>query len=223
MRSRLGFKSRDLVWIALCVQAYTKGLDRIVRALREFPAAKLLVVGLSPASTRATRAISTTAAKLGVGGRIAWAGHREDVPELMAAADLLVHPARNDTTGTVILEAIVNGLPVVTTSVCGYAQHVNDAQAGIVIDEPFGFRGFCAALTAAHDAGRRTRWSVSARQYGEQSYLFDGRMRAAELILAAAERVRRRAGIADDPKTAAGEVVYLRETTRSRAGGPSHR
>ena len=72
----------------------------------------------------------------------------------MAAADLLVHPARHDTTGTVILEAIVNGLPVVTTSICGYPQHVDAAEAGIVINEPFGYNAFAAALSAAADAGR---------------------------------------------------------------------
>ena len=42
-------------------------------------------------------------------------GFREDIPELMAAADVLVHPSRLDVTGQVILEAIVNGLPAVVT------------------------------------------------------------------------------------------------------------
>ena len=65
---------------------------------------------------------------LGLADRISFLGHREDIPELMAAADLLVHPARHDTTGTVILEAVVNGLPVITTSTCGYAHHVEAAR-----------------------------------------------------------------------------------------------
>ena len=42
-----------------------------------------------------------------------------------------------------------------------------------------------AALSAAADPGRRGRWSASAEQYGAQSFLYDGRARAAEIILAA--------------------------------------
>jgi UDP-glucose:(heptosyl)LPS alpha-1,3-glucosyltransferase len=134
----------------------------------------------------------------------------------MAGADLLVHPARHDTTGTVILEAVVNGLPVITTSVCGYAQHVDAAESGIVISEPFGYKAFFAALSVAEDAARRSRWSVSAEQYGEQPFLYDGRARAAEIILAAAaDRVRRRPA-AGEEKPASAEVIYLHESGRTR-------
>ena len=37
----------------------------------------------------------------------------------------------------VILEAIVSGLPVLTTATCGYAFHVKDAAAGRVLPAPF--------------------------------------------------------------------------------------
>ena len=224
LREELGFTPRDWVWVAIGVQAHTKGLDRIVRAMSDFLTAKLLVVGLAKTSTRAAKALAARAKRLGLLDRISFVGHREDIPELMAAADLLVHPARHDTTGTVILEAIVNGLPVVTTSICGYAQHVDAAEAGIVINEPFGYNAFAAALSAAADPGRRGRWSASAEQYGAQSFLYDGRARAAEIILAAAaERVRRRQAAATEDKHASAEVVYLHESGRNRAAVPPSR
>jgi UDP-glucose:(heptosyl)LPS alpha-1,3-glucosyltransferase len=205
------------VWIAIGVQPHTKGFDRTVRALRQFPNAKLLVVGLAETSTRAAAALAARAKRLKVADRISFLGHREDIAEVMAAADLLVHPARHDTTGTVILEAVVNGLPVVTTSVCGYARHVIAAEAGIVIDEPFDAGAFAAALSAAQDAARRSRWSAAAERYGAQPFLYDGRMRAAEMILGvAAERVRRKSPAAAGAKPASAEVVYLRESGRGR-------
>ena len=136
-RKRLGLRPDDWVWIATCVQPITKGTDRSVRALRHFPDARLLVVGLGEDVTSSRRKPGSSPQELGVADRIKWLGHREDVPELMAAADVFVHPARYDTTGTVILEAIVNGLPVITTSNCGYAKHVTSANAGIVVQEPF--------------------------------------------------------------------------------------
>ena len=120
-----------------------------------------------------------------------WLGHREDVPELMAATDLFVHPARYDTTGTVILEAIANGLPVITTSACGYAKHVSGANAGIVIPGTFHQRTLIAALETARDTARMANCSKSGSEYGKQSSLYEGRERAAELIVAGAIEVRR--------------------------------
>jgi UDP-glucose:(heptosyl)LPS alpha-1,3-glucosyltransferase len=218
VRSDLGFVPRDWVWIAIGVQPHTKGFDRTIRALREFPSAKLLVVG--QANTRAAAALAMRAKRLGLAHRISFLGHREDIPDLMAAADLLVHPARHDTTGTVILEAVVNGLPVVATSTCGYARHVIAAQAGIVIRDPFNAPAFAAALSVAADDARRSQWSASAEQYGAQSFLYDGRMRAAEIILGvAAERARRKSTAAAGAKAATAEVIYLRESGRGR--GPA--
>ncbi len=62
---------------------------------------------------------------------------RNDVSELMAAADLLLHPAYQEAAGIVLLEAITAGLPVLTTAVCGYAHYIADANCGTVIAEPF--------------------------------------------------------------------------------------
>jgi UDP-glucose:(heptosyl)LPS alpha-1,3-glucosyltransferase len=192
LRISLGLAPQDWVWLAIGAKPHTKGLDRSIRALREFPRARLVVAGLSRTGSRAARALAAQASRIGVADRILWAGHREDIPELMAAADLLVHPARNDTTGTVILEAVVNGLPVIGTAICGYAAHVEAAEAGIVIDEPFDSKAYLAALAAAQDAQRCARWSAAAMRYGEQAFLYEGRSRAVEFILtAAADRASR--------------------------------
>jgi UDP-glucose:(heptosyl)LPS alpha-1,3-glucosyltransferase len=186
-RKRLDLRPDDWVWIATCVQPVTKGTDRIVRALRHFPDAHLLVVGLGGDETKSAKT-RQLAKELRVADRIKWLGHHEDVPELLAAADIFVHPARYDTTGTVILEAIVNGLPVITTSNCGYAKHVTSANAGIVVQEPFRPQTFLAALEIARDPACRQRWSGSGREYGKQTSLYEGRTRATELIVASGFR-----------------------------------
>jgi len=182
-RARFGLSPDDWVWIAVGVQPRTKGLDRSIRALHHFVDAHLLIVGLTEGDARSAR-IWSLAHRLGVASRIKWLGHREDVPEMMAAADVLVHPARYDTTGTVILESIANGLPVITTSACGYAKHVIGADAGIVVQRPFHQRTFIAALEAAREPTCIARWSKSGSEYGKQSWLYEGRGRAAELIVA---------------------------------------
>jgi UDP-glucose:(heptosyl)LPS alpha-1,3-glucosyltransferase len=199
LRASLGLTPQDWVWLAVGAKPHTKGLDRSIRAMREYPRARLVVAGLSRTGSRAARAMATQASRLGVADRILWAGHREDIPELMAAVDLLVHPARNDTTGTVILEAVVNGLPVITTAVCGYAAHVTAAETGIVIDEPFAAKAYLAALAAAQETECCTRWSAAGVRYGEQPFLYQGRLRAVELILAAAaDHAARREAVDSD-------------------------
>lgn len=193
LRSALGLAD-ETVWLAVAVQPATKGLDRTIAALAARPEARLLVAGLA-ARDKAARDTVRLAAKLGVGDRIRWLGHREDVPAVMAAADLLVHPARLDTTGTVILEAVINGLPVIASGVCGYAEHVALAEAGLVLPEPFVEADLAAALAMASDPGRRAAWSANGATYGDKPELYTGREAAAEAILAvAAERAALRRG-----------------------------
>jgi len=182
LRAQLGFAKDHCVWLSIGVQPMTKGTDRTVEALKRFPDARLLIAGLTETDRNSLK-LAERARRLGVSSRIIWLGHREDVPHLMSAADLLIHPARYDTTGTVILESIVNGLPVIATAACGYAQHVEAAHAGIVIREPFDFSLFLAALQRAMNPALRHSWSLAGQQYGHNPTLYEGRGRAAEIIV----------------------------------------
>jgi UDP-glucose:(heptosyl)LPS alpha-1,3-glucosyltransferase len=182
MRAELGLGPYNWVWLSIGVQPETKGIDRAIEALTKFPDATLLIAGLTDTNHASTK-LAKLARRLDVASRIKWLGHREDIHGLMAAADLLVHPARYDTTGTVILEAIVNGLPVITTAACGYARHVEAAQAGKVIKEPFEFPLFVAAINRGREFAVRQAWSLAGQKYGRDPELYQGRSRAAEIIV----------------------------------------
>ena len=78
-------------------------------------------------------------------GRLHRLGTRTDVPRLMRAADLLVHPARQEPFGRVLLEAAAAGLPVAATDVGGAREMLGDAFAPVPPGDP-------AALTAAVNA-----------------------------------------------------------------------
>jgi UDP-glucose:(heptosyl)LPS alpha-1,3-glucosyltransferase len=94
-----------------------------------------------------------------------------------------LHAARLDTTGTVILEAIVNGLPAIATSVCGYAPHVLRADAGIALEEPFRAEALDRALALAADPARRRQWSANGAAYGADPELYRGIERAVSLLV----------------------------------------
>lgn len=169
-------------WLWAGLAPRTKGLDRVLDALKQVPGAKLLVSGCNPDAPRGRRA-RRQSVRLGVDARVDWLGFVADgmMPELMARADVLVHPARLDTTGTVILEALANGLPVVTTSVCGYAEHVERANAGVVLDEPFAIDALVSALRDVTPQGL-DRWSRRALSYTADPRFFSGVERAADII-----------------------------------------
>ena len=207
LRGSLGLKDADLTWMTVAVQPKTKGTDRVIDALAAFPDATLLIAGMKDTDKAAAQPLAQ-ARRLGVASRIKWLGHREDIAELMAAADLLLHPSRYDTTGTVILEAIVNGLPVIATAACGYASHVEAAPAGAVIKEPFDAKSFAAAIGLAKPPVLAD-WSQAGIAYGRRAGLVEGRQCAAQIILAAAHEKHRALDGADAGLVPSGDAFDI--------------
>ncbi len=156
----------------------------MLQALPAARGARLLVCGLDPSGRGGADALRL-ATRLGVEDRVRWLGFVDDrgLAEAMAAADLLAHPSRADVTGTVILEALASGLPVVTTAVCGYGEHVVRADAGVVLPEPFQGADFDRALDQKPET--LVRWSANALAYAGRDELYSGLDRAADLILGA--------------------------------------
>ena len=115
----------------------TKGLDRAILSLASLPETikhrcHLLVIGQDN-----PRIFKTLSLKHHVANQVNFLGGRDDVQHFFLAADLLLHPAYHENTGTVLLEAMVAGLPVLTTENCGYAHYVTEANAGLVLPCPF--------------------------------------------------------------------------------------
>ena len=68
--------------------------------------------------------------------RFAFRDQGDDVPDLLLAADLVIHPARNESAGSVLIEALAAGVPVLCSGNCGFADHVRES-GGIVLHKPF--------------------------------------------------------------------------------------
>ena len=189
LRTDFSVAGETPVWLFVGSFPDTKGLDRVIAALPSFPEAHLLCVG---ANENALVPFRNQASQLGVAARVSWLGPREDVPALMTASDMLVHPSRLDITGTVILEAIVNGLPVIATEICGYATHIAHSRAGQVLAEPFAQSELIAALQTA-DAPTRVTWRGAAQRYAATVDLFSGLDIAAQAIVTTGQNSARSA------------------------------
>ena len=183
-RREFGLGGDDLLLLQVGSGFKTKGLDRSLKALASLPEAlksrtRLIVIGQDDPSLFLRQARS-----LGIAERVSILPGRSDIPRFLLGADLLIHPAYNENTGTVLLEAQVAGLPVLVTAVCGYAHYIEEADGGRVVPEPFAqdvLDGTLAGMLA--DANARVRWQANALAFAETADVYSNAERAADLIL----------------------------------------
>ena len=183
-RQEFGLGSDELLLLQLGSGFKTKGLDRSLKAVAALPEAlrsrtRLIAIGQDEPAP-----FQRQAQGLGLAAQVSILPGRNDIPRFLLGADLLIHPAYNENTGTVLLEALVAGLPVLTTAVCGYAHYIEEAEAGCVIAEPFVQE--CLDTTLANmlsDREARARWQVKALAFADTADIYSNAERAAELIL----------------------------------------
>ena len=159
-----------------------KGLDRAIASLAALPKelrrqTRLVVIG----QNRPTE-FELLARKLGVNDRVHFLGGRDDVFNWLLAADLLVHPARSEAAGMVLLEALSAGLPVLATDVCGYAFHIERSRSGRLLSSPFSQADCDAAVLEMLTSPQGNEWGANGVAYAAREDLYSCHDRAVEII-----------------------------------------
>jgi len=183
-RAEFGLGDDDLLLLQVGSGFKTKGLDRSLQALAHLPEevrarTRLIAIGQDEPSQFKRMAVG-----LGLTGQVDILAGRDDIPRFLLGADLLVHPAYNENTGTVLLEALVAGLPVLCSAVCGYAHYIDEAAGGRVIPEPFAqatMDGFLQEMLV--DREQRATWQQNALAWAEIADIYSNAERAADIIL----------------------------------------
>lgn len=163
LRQQLGLPPNAAVILTVARFTPQKGHATLLAAwpaiLSTEPRAILLLVGDGP--------VRQEVEALAVGhGAVRFLGKRDDVPTLMAVADLLVLPSRFEGLPLVVLEAMAAGLTVVATDAPGTDEAVIDGETGLLVppdDPPALAHAVVAALGDPAARGRmakagRTRW-----------------------------------------------------------------
>jgi len=160
----------------------TKGLDRVLIAMAALPKSlrdrtRLIVIGQDNPNT-----FRRMAKKLGISNRVSILKGRDDVPRFLIGADLLVHPAYAENAGMVLLEAIVAGLPVIATDICGYAPYIEKADAGQLIPSPFQQETFNVMLEGMINKLGESDWSANGIAFAAVADIYDMPVHAADYI-----------------------------------------
>jgi glycosyltransferase involved in cell wall biosynthesis len=137
IRAELGTPADAVVILQACRMDPMKGHEVHLRALAQLRTSRKWVCWQAGGAQQAWETgyfdrMRTLAADLGVAERVRFLGQRTDVPRLLAAADILCQPnLKPEPSGTVFVEAMYQGIPVVTTAMGGAVEGV-DSSCGIL-------------------------------------------------------------------------------------------
>lgn len=170
LRAELGVAPDEFLWLAVGRLRAQKDWPNLLRAVSLLPAdrQRVVVAGFG----RLEAELAELSMTLGVADRVRFLGRRDDIPQLLGAADGLVLPSAFEGLPNVVLEAMAAARPVVATGVGGVPELVDDSTGRVVPPhDP-------AALAAGmhHVSGlpdRGTGLGVAGRAVAEQRFAVD--------------------------------------------------
>jgi glycosyltransferase involved in cell wall biosynthesis len=131
-RESLGVEDR-FAWLAVGRFEVAKDYPTMLRAfaqiVKEQPRAVLLLVGRGTLQSEAEALVR----ELGLESSVRFLGVRDDIPELMGAADGYLMSSAWEGMPMVLLEAAAAGLPIVATRVGGNHEVVRDGETGFLV------------------------------------------------------------------------------------------
>ncbi len=135
LRRELGTDERTPVIAALGRLVAEKGYPELIAAMREVDA-ELWVIGERLESDHAASidaALAAVEREPTLRRRVRWLGYRQDVPELLRAADIFTLPSHREGMPRSIIEAMLTGLPVVATDIRGAREEVAPEETGLLV------------------------------------------------------------------------------------------
>jgi len=161
IRAELGASEERVVILAVSRLVRHKGYPELLAAMRDVDA-DLWVVGERLASDHGED-LEPAFATAGLGCRLRRLGYREDIPALMAAADIFALPSHFEGLPMSVIEAMLCGLPVVATDINGPREQVVDGETGLLVP-PMRAEPLAVALRRlAGDAGLRASMGQAGR------------------------------------------------------------
>jgi glycosyltransferase involved in cell wall biosynthesis len=102
--------------------------------------------------------------------RVIWLGHRDDVPAILQAIDVLVLPSYREGAPNAVQEAMAAGVPVVATRVSGTPEIVEDGVTGILVPTHAPAQIAAALIDLAGNAEKRERMGCAGAQRANERF-----------------------------------------------------
>jgi len=164
-RRLLGIEDDAEVVISVGRQEYQKGHSHLISAfsgvVAERPRARLLIVGREGHSTSELRELI---ANLSLEMSVSLLGHRSDVPDLLAAADVFAFPSIYEGLGGALIEALALGLPVVASDLPAIREVVREGENALLVPAADPGELHAAIVEVLDDDELRSRFATRSRQ-----------------------------------------------------------
>ena len=210
-RAELGASDSDFVLIHVARFWPEKRHDLLLESFRlilnKRPEAMLWMLGVGPLQQQ-TEAM---AREMGLGNRAAFLGFRTDLAELLASADMQIHPSDMEGVPLAICQGMAQGLPIVATRVGGLTEVIDHGVSGILVERRNPGRCADAVIDLMGDADRRRQLGQSAADFIAKKYSLAAATRRVE-------RVYLDLIVPSKPEHASGEETGDNENCNSAAG-----
>jgi glycosyltransferase involved in cell wall biosynthesis len=136
-------------------------LQSAAQVIMTIPFARFVCVGKGPDGYAAK--LRDTAAQLGLGRRIHWAGERTDMPRIYNALDVAVSSSLGEGFSNAIAEAMACGCPCVVTNVGDSSLIVGDRGRVVPLGEPLALGAGITELLASPPSAESVRRRITER------------------------------------------------------------
>lgn len=157
-RKELGIDEDDILIVSVGELQHRKNHAVILRAIAGLNNSNLkyIICGRGELEDDLLR----LAGELQIDNQLQLLGHRYDIPEILAVADIFAHPSQREGLGIAAIEAMAAGLPLITSNVQGIKDYVVNEKNGYSY-APHDVEGFTNGL------GKLVRDRELRKQFGE--------------------------------------------------------
>lgn len=192
-RAELGVSPEQVLVLGVGRIEFLKSWETLAAAIGQLPPKFVAAIAGIELSPKAGAALDDAIERSGAHQRVIRLGERDDVPRLMAAADMLVVASRSEGTAGVTLEAMGSGLPIVATDVEGLRGVLEDGHNALVVPIENPAAMAAAVQRVADEPGLGGALAAAGREEFESRFtLAAANRRMADLYRSVAAQGRRR-------------------------------
>lgn len=171
LRSMLGLPDGPLVGVFSRLARW-KGQHVLLEALARLPDVRGVIAGTALFEEDAyAQELQSTVERLGLADRIGFLGHRDDIPDLMRAVDIVIHPSiAPEPFGLTVVEGMLACSPVIGTAAGAIPEILDRGQAGWLVapDDAVALSGAISEIFASTEEVERR--VAHARRRAETHY-----------------------------------------------------